>query len=187
MLRQQTVEDGVPADVTIEGAVVTNGETAVVFDCDACTLSISGLTVASLTAEALIASANGATSTLSDATIDTSSLQSVTTTTLGSVQRVEDTSVSSMLRLEDAFFGTGSNTRVALTRTTVENNLLRERWRVLNVRDGAQGNAVETTIARNSAIQFGFTASSSRSIMTVDDSFFVDNFGLGVSLLTAVG
>lgn len=92
-----------------------------------------------------------------------------------------DTTVSNMMALEDAFIGTGTDTRVFLTRTTIENNLLQDRWRIMSVRDGAQGRAMETTISRNTALQFGFTASSSRSRMLIDDSFFVDNFGLGVS------
>lgn len=161
--------------------MVTNGEARVVFGADGGVLEVRSVTVASVTAEVFILAENGAESTLSGSTVQSCQLTSVTDTRTGANQQVLDTSVSSMQDLEDAFIGTGTNTRVFLTRTSVVNNLLRERWRVLAVRDSAHGRAQECTIARNTALQFGFTASSSDSVMLIDDSFFEDNVGLGVS------
>lgn len=181
MIRQQTVGNGAPAKVTVDGAVISDGNAGVVFDTDGGTLDVSNIEVESLTADALVAAANGAKATLSNANIESSSMTSITITLTGSVQNVIDTTVSSMLALEDAFLGSGTNTDVFLTRTTIQNNALTERWRILNVRDGAEGRATRTTVARNTALQFGFTASSSRSLMIIDHSFFIDNFGLDVS------
>lgn len=181
VVRQERVPDVVPADITIDQALVTNGQASVVFSADGGSMNIRELTAATVTAEIFFLAENAATATLSGTTIQSSELTSVTDTRTGAIQRVLDTSVSDMQDLEDAFIGTGTNTRVFLTTTRVENNLLRERWRVLNVRDGAQGRCVECVVARNTALQFGFTASSSSSVMLIDDTFFEDNFGLGVS------
>lgn len=180
-MRQQTAGDGTPASVTVENGSISNGAAGVLFDNDGGSLSLTGLQIEGITSRVIVASANGATSTLAQTTIRSSTVDSVTSSASGAVQRVDDTTVSNMLDLEDVFIGTGTDTRVFLTRVTVENNILDERWRVLNIRDGAEGRVVETTISRNTNLQFAFTASSSRSVLVIDDSFLTNNFGLGVS------
>jgi hypothetical protein len=180
-VRQQTAGDGTPASVTVENGSISNGAVGVLFDNDGGSLSLTGLQIEGITSQVIVSSANGATSTLAQTTIRSSTVDSVTSSASGAVQRVDDTTVSNMLDLEDVFIGTGTDTRVFLTRVTVENNILDERWRVLNIRDGAQGRADETTISRNTNLQFAFTASSSRSVLVIDDSFLTNNFGLGVS------
>lgn len=181
VIRQQSAASTAPASITIDQAMVTNGQAAVVFGADGGSLNIRDLTVASLAADALILAENEAAATLSSSVIQNSDLTSVTDTRTGAIQRVLDSTVSDMRDLEDTFIGTGTNSRVFLTRTTVENNILSDiRWRVLNVRDGAQGRAVETTVTGNTGLQFGFTAASSSSVMLIDDSFFTNNVGLGV-------
>ena len=146
-------------------------------------MDIKALTVASVDAEVLVLAEKGSTVTMSGSTIQSSSFTSVTDARGGSILQVLDTTVSNMQALEDAFIGSGADTRVVLTRVTVENNMLRDRWRVLNVRDGANGSVIESVVERNTNLQFGFTASSSDTVLLIDDSFINNNFGLGVSTM----
>jgi hypothetical protein len=169
------------ATVTIDGATVTDGEVSVAFNAIDGTMDISNLQTTSLTADALISLENGGESTLSDSTIEDSSLTRVTTAASGSIQSVVGTTISNMQTLQDTFFGTGSNTQVDLLRVIVENNSLDGSWRVLNVRDGARGRASETTVAENSGLQYAFTASSASTTLVIDETFFLQNTGRGVS------
>ena len=176
MIRQQA-----PSVVSIDGAKVTGGEATVVFTSDGGTVTVSDLTVDDVTADALISLENGGQGTLAQSTIENSSFTSVTTASSGGVQEVSDTTVSNMRKLEDAFFASGNDSTVRLIRSTIEFNALSNRWRVMNVRNGAQGSSLETTVAENGGLQFAFTASSAATSLTIEDTFFVQNSGRGVS------
>lgn len=179
---QQTAGEATAANVTVEVASVTGGTATVLFDNDGGSLQLVDLLVEEVTVDAVVSSANGAVSKLERSTIQSSTVASVTTTASGSSQNVIDTTVTNMLAIQDAFFGTGADTTVSLTGTTVENNLIvGGEWRVLNARNGASGSATASNVARNTGIQFAFLAASSLSEIIIDDSFILDNNGIGVS------
>lgn len=184
MISQQTAEDGTaPATVTVENARVTNGDAAVVFENNGGSLTIIDSVVDGVTVDSVISSSNSADSKLEGSTIQSSSVSSVTRTASGSVQEVTDTTVTNMSDIEDVFIGTGTNTRVTLTGVTVESNVLpNARWRVLNARNGATGNAIRSTVRSNAGLEFAFVVATSPSVMLIDDCEITDNSGIGVSI-----
>lgn len=167
--------------MTVENGSITSGEAENIFDNSRGTLTVSNIQFEGIDANtAIIASQNSASSSLRGSTIQTSRVASVTTSSTGSLQEVVGTTVTNMFAMEDTFFGTGDNTRVNLSSTSVVGNLLNENWRVLSARDGAQARALECSVTDNTSIQFGFVASSSRSIMIIDDTLIANNVGIGV-------
>ena len=181
VVRQQRTGSTAPAMITMEGVLATEGTAHVIFDSDGGSMNIQGLTAASLSALTLFASTNAASVIVSDASIQRSNLRSVTDARGGAFQRVEDVSVQFMEEIENVFICTDASTRLELNQVVVENNSPSVEWRIVNAR-GADVHVSETTVARNTDLQFAFTASSSDSTLTIEDSVVLENSGIGVSL-----
>jgi hypothetical protein len=164
--------------IEIEGATITTGSAGVVFENAGGRLTVQNVQVSSVTSAALLSTANGGISFLQDSSIKASDLDSVTFTTAMGTQTVINTQVSGMNSVGDVFFVEGDGSMLAVAGSSIsQNKIPTPGCKGVSVQSQATATVMGSTIADNTGIEFGISATLGASVI-VRDSTLSGNVGV---------